>query len=135
MTLPDTIENDESLARFVFARNHLRADGTLRPDAFIPHPYPDLSVQRHLGLSDSDLWRVGEEVGKPSKRMLLGRADLNAGEYRAHNLVVQADPVTAPLPGNPGHALVLRWPIEKSAQKSLAQNFLTKTRYLPAPIT
>lgn len=39
---------DEALARFVLHGSHIRrSNQTVKPDAFIPHPYRDLSVTRH----------------------------------------------------------------------------------------
>lgn len=44
------IANDELLARFVLFSDWIRHDQTVRPNAFIPHPYPNLSVIRHREL-------------------------------------------------------------------------------------
>ena len=55
--------DDESLARFIFQRNYIRSDQTVKPNAFIPHPWPDLSVTRHFGLTE-------EELGKPEEKLL-----------------------------------------------------------------
>lgn len=124
---PADIADEESLARYVYVRGHVRSDGTLRPDALIPHPYPDLSVNRHHGLTEEQVWAVGRTL-RPLP--LVGRADLSAIAFRAHRLRVRADPVE----GNPHHALVLDWPAEKSAQKSIVQQLLaTSARFRAAP--
>ena len=55
------MSDDESLARFILRQNQIRSDQTVKPDAFIPYPWPDLSVTRHLGLTDDELWeRTGD---------------------------------------------------------------------------
>jgi hypothetical protein len=64
-------------------------------------------------------------VERQRKRQLVGRADLLAGEYRHHKLVVKADP----LEGNPYHAIVVAWPADKPAQKLLAQQLAARARY------
>ncbi|OLE55633.1 MAG: hypothetical protein AUI36_16825 [Cyanobacteria bacterium 13_1_40CM_2_61_4] len=57
---PPSISADEWLARFILFKNWIRSsDQTVKPDAFIPHPYPDLSVTRHKDLSIQNLWQIG----------------------------------------------------------------------------
>ena len=112
------VTDDEWLARFILFRNWIRtSDRTVKPDAFIPHPYPDLSVTRHKNLSESELWQIGQGVADVRPAKLYGRADIQAAEVRRQALEVEAKPV----PGNPNHANVVGWPAEKSAQKSIAQ--------------
>lgn len=41
------VADDEKVSRFILFSKWLRSDKNLRSDAFIPHPYPDLSVTRH----------------------------------------------------------------------------------------
>ncbi|MGI9168186.1 MAG: hypothetical protein ACR2G5_17685 [Pyrinomonadaceae bacterium] len=55
------VSDDEWLARFILFRNQIRRDQTVKQDAFIPYPYPDLSVTRRLGLTDNELWELGQE--------------------------------------------------------------------------
>lgn len=56
-----TVTDDEKLARFVMYSKWVRSsDSTVRPDAFIPYPYPDLSGTRHGALTDADMWRIGQ---------------------------------------------------------------------------
>lgn len=76
------VHNNEILARFILSKSWVRADKTVKPDAFIPYPYPDLSVTRHTNLSESEIWQLGTEVAKKRNEKdireiaLLGRADL-----------------------------------------------------------
>ena len=46
------VSDDEWLARFILFRNQIRRDQTVKQGAFIPYPYPDLSVTRRLELTD-----------------------------------------------------------------------------------
>jgi len=49
-TLPPVSE-DEWMARFILFSDWIRKSGpSVRPDDFIPHPYPNLSVTRHKDL-------------------------------------------------------------------------------------
>ena len=111
------VESNEWLARFILNRVHLRHDRTVRQDAFIPHPYPDLSVTRHLQLSGTQLWEIGWDVAREIGRPLLARADVQAFVFQRQKLRV----VAAPLPENPNHANVTGWPVGKPAQKIIAQ--------------
>ena len=42
------VEN-EWLARYILRKEHVRADGTVKPDPFMPYRRVELSVTRHLG--------------------------------------------------------------------------------------
>lgn len=71
------VTDDEFLARFVLFRGWIRSgDSTVRPDAFIPYPYPDLSVTRHIGLSVEEVWQIGQAVADRRPATLYGRADI-----------------------------------------------------------
>jgi hypothetical protein len=72
MDPPADVANSESLARFVFRSKDVRADSTLRPDVFIPFPYPDLSVTRHFGLEDREIWEKGHAIGRERSLPLIG---------------------------------------------------------------
>ena len=112
-----SIQPSEWLARFILKRNYLRHDRTIKQDAFIPHPYPDLSVTRHLQLSETQLWEIGHDVARQTSKTLHGRADVQVAVFQLHELRV----VAAPLPENLNHANVTGWPAEKPAQKIIAQ--------------
>jgi hypothetical protein len=111
------VDSDEWLARFILKRSHLRQDRTVKPDAFIPYPRSELSVTRHLLLSETELWQFGRDVAREIGKPLLARADVQAFVFQRPELRV----VAAPLPENPNHANVVGWPAEKPAQKSIAQ--------------
>ena len=130
----EPVESSELLARFVLNRIHVRQDGTLRPNAFIPYPYPDLSVTRHLQLAEAALWEVGKRVACQTGKTLYGRADVCSSVFESQGLHVEA----APVPENRNHANVVGWPIEKPAQKSIAQEIAAvagKIREVPSDST
>lgn len=110
------IADDEFLARYVFSQSHVRADNTLRPDAFMPSPHVELSVNRHAGCSDEQIWDFGKDIGVQRNKQLVCRGDIQTGYCRALNLEV----CHAPVPGNPFHANITCWPVEKHAQKIIA---------------
>ena len=114
---------EELLARYVFFSKRVRSDGTVRPDAFIPHPYPDLSVTRHDDLTEEEIWARGRAAA--NQRPLYGRADTAAIVYRNEELTVQSDP----LPGNRQHMNVQGWPVEKSLQRMIATKIAADSQY------
>ena len=123
------VADDELLARFIFHRSHVRSDGTVRPEVFIPYKKVEMSVTRHLELLDSELWRAGELVAHKREATLAGRADNQAVTFRNCGLRV----VPTPLNDNPNHADVIDWPAEKSDQKLLALLIAKEARFVSIP--
>jgi len=120
---PATIDNDELLARFVFFNRWVREDRTVRPDAFVPHPHADLSVTRHIGMSETELWQQGEIARGTRQAPLIGRADVMAGDVRSQTLQIRPDEP----PRN--HAIIVGWLGDKPGQKIKAQAIAAAARY------
>ena len=77
------VTSDEQLARFILSSNWIRkSDQTVKPDAFIPHPYPDLSVTRHKSLTEQQLWQIGQVIADSRPATLYGRADIQTSSVR-----------------------------------------------------
>jgi hypothetical protein len=126
------IPNAELLARFVTSSRWYRSgDQTVKPDAFIPYPFPDLSVTRHEGITDAQLWEIGQRIVEavPQRPNLHGRADVTAGDVRITNLEVEPSPV----PTNPNHADIIGWPNDKPSQKARAQQLAAMARLTLKP--
>lgn len=119
----------EPLARYIFSKRHIKANNTVRQDAFIPFPHPDLSVTQHAGMSDVALWAVGDDIAQQRDLPLKGRADLVAKVYLDQKLQINEDPT----PENPNHVNVTGWPIEKCAQKIIALELAARAVYTPTP--
>lgn len=122
------VDAGELLARFLMQKSHFRpGDGTVKPDAFVPHPYEELSVNRHRDASVDEIWAVGQSLAAAVGRSLKGRADVLATAFLRQELSVQA----APIDGNPNHANVLNWPKDKPAQKAMAQEIAKQATFAP----
>lgn len=120
------VESHESLARFVLQSSHIRkSDGSLKLDAFMPPPNLELSVSRHLFATEDELWTIAKSIADPLGKTLYGRGDIRAGTCQGLKLHVQADPVE----GNPNHAIITRWPTDKPAQKSIAQQLAATAKF------
>lgn len=124
-----TVQSDDLLARFILHKRYFREDNTIRPDAFIPHPYQDLSVTRHINLNENQLYNIGIKIAAPQNKTLHGRADILSSTVLNLNLSIKPDPVR----DNPNHTNISGWPAEKSEQKSIAQQIAASgpvlTRY------
>lgn len=126
----DSVSPDENLARFILQGSHIRKiDNTVKPEAFVPHPYADLSVTRHLSLTPAEVWSVGEDISRQTGKSLHGRADTQANTYINQTLNVLPDPV----PNNSNHAIVLGWPTDKPLQKMIAMEIAAKSVLVLAP--
>lgn len=126
----EPVSSDEQLARFILFSRWIRSSDpvkTVKPDAFIPYPYPDLSVTRHKNLSEKGLWRIGQNIAAARPATLYGRADIRAAKVREQSLDVEPKPV----PDNLNHANVVGWPADKSAQKIIAQELAAKAKFVP----
>ena len=107
------VESNEWLARFILNRIHLRQDRTVRQDAFIPHPWPDLSVTRHLQLTQTELWKIGQDVAREVGKTLHGRANVQAFAFQRQccglaNRKVSSEAKPSPMPA-PGSARYYSW--------------------------
>jgi hypothetical protein len=122
------VTDSEVLVRFVLFRGWIRSsNSTVKSDAFIPHPYPDLSVTRHIGLSVEEIWQIGQAVADSRPATLYGRAEIQALHVRRQSLRI----VPTPEPKN--HANITGWPKDKPAQKIIAQELAAVAHCLPNP--
>ena len=129
---PTYVADDELLARFIRYERFIKADGTVRLDAFMPDSrdvQPGLSVTRHLDLSEEELWRNGRQVVSQSASKLVGRADFKALVARRLRL----DLVSVPEPENAYHAEVRGWPPDKHERKDLAEDIAESARFKRNP--
>jgi hypothetical protein len=127
--VPD-VEDSEWLARYVLQSSHYRkSDRTVKPDLFIPHPYQDLSVTRHRDATETELWRVGQNVADTIGKNLHGRADIQAKDCQEGSLQV----VKKPLASNSNHADIEGWPSDKKDQKALALKLAAAASQLIPP--
>ncbi|HEV2211221.1 MAG TPA: hypothetical protein VG167_20860 [Verrucomicrobiae bacterium] len=125
------ISLNELLARFVTVAQWVRSDKTLRQDAFIPPKDLNLSVTRHGQLSEAQIWQIGQTVAytisEKRSAKLFGRADVTVADVA--KALLRTEP--APLLNNPQHAHITGWPLDKPAQKSIAQQLAAMAVFVP----
>ena len=124
------VADAEWLARYLLRREYVRSDGSLRPDPFMPYKQVELSVTRHLGLDERELWEAGQSVAAATATTLHGRADVQAVVFVKQRLPV----VQRPLAGNLNHADVVGWPADKPAQKEIALLIAREATFVPKPL-
>ena len=129
------VDPAEPLAQFVLYGKFVRkSDQTVRAEAFIPHPYDELSLTRHRDATEIELWEVGARVAAQQKKNLHGRADVLTTTFIQQGLRVIADPIPdePDVPGNPNHANVIDWPPDDYNQQRLLAVEIAKGAILKA---
>jgi hypothetical protein len=112
------VANHEQVSRFLlFKRWFSRESKRVKAEAFIPHPYIELSVSCTESLSVDAIWSLGQAVveQRSDSVRLYGRGDLKAATVRAQKLEITRD-------DNPKyHANITDWPNEgKAVQRMIA---------------
>jgi len=122
-----SFNSKELLARYIVSSRWIRnSDNTVKPEAFIPHPYPNLSVTRHAGISIEQMWEIGKRIVSKNNRTLHGRADVSVGSFRKQKLGFELIPED----GNANHVNVTDWPARKHEQKDLAFQICKEANFI-----
>ncbi len=121
------------LARFLLQSSWIRAEGTIKPDAFMPPPSLELSVTQCEGPEQAVNWHRGQQVAATRQRTLYGAALITA---RAVRTVEPLDAVQAPLDEDPLHGHVINWPPSsaKERQKELALELAKNAKKVDPPL-
>jgi len=124
------ITDDEWLARFIVNRNEYRkSDDTVKPKLFMPYKRVELSVNRHLLCTETQIWAIANDVAAKRGCALYGRADITVSSCRVEPLNV----VPKALDDNPNHANVIGFPERKEDQQSLAIKLAAESSKRLAP--
>lgn len=130
--MPDLVTpigDDEVLARFIFSRNHFRpSDHTIKAGAFMPPPNGKLSMFRHIGLTEKEIWDTGAGVAQiHPDAQLCGRADIMTKNVRAQKLAVK------PSPPPKNHVDITGWLADRAAQKNITQELAARSHLVENP--
>lgn len=120
----EPVSSSETISRFVLSRRWIRADNTVRHIAFTPNKNGETSIFRISGISDNEVWNIGErEVGMKQNKPILGRADITASIILSNHLeIVPSEPPVR-------HADITGWPEEKDQQKDIALELAEKAEF------
>ncbi len=105
--------DEETIARFSFFKDEVRADGSPRPKLFEPDKQLECSVFRTDGLKAKEVQRIGDEVVSPNYGKLpYGHCDLFVAQVRKEAMMsIEADEP----PDH--HAAIRGYAADKSAWK------------------
>ncbi|WP_155639777.1 hypothetical protein [Burkholderia cepacia] len=122
----DFVSADGKVARFIFNKRDIYANGTPRPKAFEPELHPDLgryetSVCGLNGVHDDRLWHLGRTIR--SDKTAVAIAEISVADIRAAHLACE------PLPqaDYDEHGVILGWnsdPDAKDARMSAQQDLV-----------
>lgn len=107
----------EHVSRSVFEQSKLKSD-SLHFRAFLPSvAESSVSISRVTGLSDPQVWFLGDRAGRPRRKPVIGRGDLSVVAVNQCRLVATFD-----VPPR-RHALLSGWPAaaDLEARKNVAQ--------------
>lgn len=107
---------DEPLTRFIFSRSHFNVPkNRVKHQAFLPPTDLKLSVFRIEGLTDGEVWQIGEGLEAERDDHLHARADLASDAVVTVGLSAIRDEPP------PRHANIIGWPPDdKDSRKILA---------------
>ncbi len=128
------IGEEELTTRYIVSRQHVnKQTRTVKAEAFVPHPYTDLSVTRLIEITDAEVWSLGENVARVRvpPRTLQGRGDVLAATFLGQQLQVVPDPVE----GNPNHAIVTGWADDEPGQLMVAKEIAAVAKFVPVPMS
>lgn len=123
---------NEMLSRFILTRQYMKQQTKqIKPAAFVPHPYEELSVTRDREATDDEIWIVGQGIASLQQKTLYGRGEVLAATYVQPKLKTIADPVD----DNPNHVNITNWPsaADKPTQKLIAQEIAAVAEFRPSP--
>jgi hypothetical protein len=124
--LPEQIDNDEDLVRFLWQRSQFNTT-VVKPTAFLPYP-DETSVSRHGREPSEKLWELG--YAAVGTRPLYGAAIFKASVVRLAKLKVISD--EPPL----YHAVIRDWPdslLQKAEVMRMAQHIARSAVMIPYP--
>lgn len=97
----------DRIARFLYSRRQFSSTG-VKPGAFDPTPYDELSCAHISGLSEVSVWAMARLTlsARPGRNRVYARAELDVARIRQQGLRAIRDDVSFP-----GHTTVLGWPL------------------------
>jgi hypothetical protein len=109
---------NDPLARYIFSKTHFKAQkNEVLAAAFMPLQPPkkaETSVSQIKGLSERQIWVIGEKIGKKSQRNLKARAEIIIDIVNQSGLAIDPDRWFG------RHANIVGWPEKKSEQMNCA---------------
>ena len=103
----------EPLTRFLLTKEWFGTNPPrVKHQAFMPHPYVELSVSRIQNWEEERIWDAGQNVAAIIQKTLHGRGDVN------NSVVAKAGLSTVPDEPPVGHANIVGWPTLTGVKKA-----------------
>ncbi|MCP4252476.1 MAG: hypothetical protein GY775_03510 [Candidatus Scalindua sp.] len=119
----EPVDLSEILSRFILKEKYIRADNTVRHIAFTPSKNGETSVFRISGISDNEVWDIGDrEVATKQSKPIFGRADIIASIVMKELKVIPTEPPKR-------HADITGWPDERSNQRLIALELAAESEF------
>jgi hypothetical protein len=119
--VPYELGTSEMVARFIYSSGRISVTkGRIKPPAFDPSPYAELSVVHSSNLLDSEVWETGLLTlsSQSGRSTIYGRADIpvKALTDQALKAILDNKPF-------PRHTSVIGWPnsLDENERKSLTK--------------
>lgn len=117
----DQLSPSEDLAKFIFNKSQFSAlNNRVKYSVYIPPPNKRLSVFRISGIPETEVWKIGKDVGDERKLPLLARADIKVSVVTEADLKIETDDIPR------RHANIIGWPEDASKVKLKAMMLADK---------
>ncbi len=117
------INPSDDLTKYIFNKSQFSSSNKrVKYSVFIPPSNRRLSVFRIVGLSENQVWEIGNAIGTERELTLLARADIRVSSVTKTGLEIDADDIP------PRHANIVGWPAEDSEIKLRAIELAEKAQ-------
>ena len=124
------VTDDEQVTRYIFSRSHFSSKcGRVKYQAYLPAPNGKSSVYRTSGLSDNEIWDIGQiHVANPTNRNLHAKGECKTKVFRNAGLDIVPDTVP-----HQRHANIVNWPSDKAKRLELAVEISNEAELTVSP--
>lgn len=117
------INPSDDLTKYIFNKSQFSSSNKrVKYSVFIPPSNRLLSVFRIVGLSEAEVWEIGNAVSTERGLTLLARADIKVSSVTKTDLEIDADDIP------PRHTNIVGWPAEDSEIKLRAMELAEKAQ-------
>ena len=113
----NSIAQNDKIGRYLFQRSHfVPTKRRVKYGAFLPSSNGQTSIFRISGLTEDQIWDIGQNVvARISQRTLKARGDIFASHITNEELLIEPDTNIHEL-----HASIIGWPEQESEKRLIA---------------
>ncbi len=126
----NSIAQTERIGRYLFQKaRFVSTKRRVKYGAFLPNYNGQTSVIRITGLTENQIWNIGQNVvARRNNRNLKARADIFDSQVADEDLLIEPDTNSHKL-----HANIIGWPEKQSEQRLVAQKLADKAKLQLVP--